>query len=76
MVMMDDSETTHKRMKLIKSYKYKSVISQTQTVVVEVCGRGDLLQKMISKMVSLSRKTVTDLEKKLAQLEIIKRCLI
>ena len=43
LVIMDNSAPTHKRRKLVKTYKY--VIPKRQTLAAEVCGEIDSTKK-------------------------------
>ena len=56
-VMMDDSEPTHERRKLFKTYK--NLFPRKRTVDAEVCGSGETYSKMIKLW---SRKTATDVK--------------
>ena len=55
--MMDDNAPTHKRRKLVKTYK--NVLPQKQIVVAKVCGETYSKIKMIKR---LSRKTTTNVK--------------
>ena len=52
---MDDSAPTHKRRKLVKTYK--NVLPGKRTVVADVC--GETYSKNVMKW---SRKTATDID--------------
>ena len=56
MVMMDDNASTHKRRKLVKTYK--NVLPRNQIVVAEVCGETDS-----KKDKRWSRKTARNVKK-------------
>ena len=58
-MMMDDSAPTHKRMKLVETYK--NVLPRKWTVVAEVC--GETYSKNDEKIYSFSRITATDIKK-------------